>query len=130
MKCLFFAIALFWLPTTVLSDGFGTLQTGNDVYGRIQQCKEFKSGSRAKDDYDSCLFLLGYATGVQHASTILNSYFDSLGEPMMFCWPDGTTTGQWLDITYNYLVAHPEELHEASVRIFFSAAKQAWPCLE
>ena len=82
-------------------------------------CQHFLSDGRAYDVFD------GECGGV--VSTLL--YFGRhLPASVRHCRPQGVTQEQAVRVVYNYLVAHPELLHQDFRELAAVGLSQAWPC--
>jgi hypothetical protein len=52
----------------------------------------------------------------------------TLGSRMSFCTPDGVTLGQVIDITTQYLIAHPEQRQNSASSLVWLSLVKAFPC--
>jgi Rap1a immunity proteins len=85
----------------------------------LPQCKRFLALSGTGK--------MGFAEGVCAGSiTALNFVGRSLRNS--FCFPEGATQGQMVQVVVTYIEARPARMHEAWRDLALEALREAWPC--
>jgi hypothetical protein len=89
--------------------------SGNELF---QACRNFAYKVKTGDD----LFDRGVCSGIiEGASTVAALHRE-------VCYPKGSTFGQGAMIVVNYMMQHPETMHNDLAAIAKTALMQAWPC--
>ena len=94
--------------TAVLVCGSAHAQfySGNEILRRMQS-----------DSVVDKMIALGFVAGVSDA-----------WEHIMFCPPEGSTTGQTRDIALRYLLLNPSQRHKPAAELVADALMEVWPC--
>ena len=103
------------LVAVVLSaPAFADYIFGNELYSFLQQEETTMSTHQSANEAG---IGRGYVSGVQDA---FNGTY--------FCVPPKVKLSQAIDITRNYLKAHPEQRHEAAKTLVVWALSEKFPC--
>ena len=89
--------------------------TGNQL---IEYCR---AGDESRDQPICLGYILGAAEGI-------NLFANNALATQPYCFPDGVTADQVVNIVLNFSEAHPEDLHLTASFSVLGALTEAWPC--
>jgi len=96
-----------------------TCSSENEI--KITRCLHYVVGV-----LDGISFQRGFTKGTIGSSTTYAVHGPTLKH---YCFPDGVTNGQVVLILQEYMLDHPEQLHDTSVALIRRALKAAFPCI-
>ena len=102
-----------------------------DGYKLLYYCKEAVRNIENKNapsiDFSAVNFCVGFISGINEMHT---AFVKSIAcfDPPVFCAPMSIDSEQLVMNVFNFLKAHPEDLHFQSSVLTISALKEAFPC--
>ena len=107
------SFACAFLPTSPALAQY-TMNTGNEA---LAMCRPSADSS---DQLVCAAWVNGAQEGMVTMQIVTNQRF--------FCFPTGSTVGQYIDVFVAYLQAHPADRHNPSGALLLIALREAFPC--
>ena len=103
--------------------------TGNDFLPKCKVAVNVMDNGVEGAAYEDMINLTSCTSTIRGARD-MNSIYEQVNMPTLFCIPNSVQQGQLIRVAINYMESNPAELHNPFVFLLGLAFNDAYPCSE